>query len=262
MASCGRATSSSELGAPITLTLEALRIDGGAPCDIPDIATTRLAACDGTSACARSGRFAAALDGRIDNSDELRRALNIGAVGARSAADQVLDAYLAWGHAFCRHVVGDFSCAIWDAESRCLTMATDPGGLRPLFYRATDDQVLFASEQRGVLADPATPMAIDEHQLAAWLALLPRDPERSFFAGVRRVPPGHLLVWRAGHIQAERWWRPEMLPLLKLKSDADYEATLRLELDRAVRCRLGGGEAIGSNLSGGLDSSAVTATAA
>ena len=262
MAICGRATSSSDLGAPISLTLEALRIDGDAPCDIPDIATARLAACDGASTCQRSGRFAAALDGRIDNVDEVRRALNIGAGDARSVADLVLDAYLAWGYAFCRHIVGDFSCAIWDAESRCLKMATDPGGLRPLFYRATDDQVLFASEQRGILADPATPMAIDEHQLAAWLALLPRDPERSFFAGVRRVPPGHLLVWHAGHIQAERWWRPEMLPFLKLNSDADYEAALRLELDRAVRCRLGAGEAIGSNLSGGLDSSAVTAVAA
>ncbi|MDF2115708.1 asparagine synthase-related protein [Roseiarcaceae bacterium H3SJ34-1] len=226
------------------------------------VSGARLAACDGASISPHRDAISAAFDGRIDNGAELRRALNIGATEALTSADIALYAYRAWGDGFCHHIIGDYSCVIWDAALRRLVMATDPGAMRPLFYWTGSEEILFATEQRGLLADRVVPRQIDEHQLAAWLTLLPRDVDRSFFAGIHRVPPGHVVVWQGGSACCERWWKPETVAPLKLATDADYEAVLRDGLDQAVRCRLDGNGTVGANLSGGLDSSSVAAMAA
>ncbi len=262
MAICGRVGPSPDPPLPISRTLLALQIDSTGPSLECLVGAARIASCDGASLVTSLPAFAAAFDGRIDNADDLSRALNIGATSPRTAADLALLAYRRWGEDFCHHIIGDYSCAIWDAMRRRLVMATDPGAIRPLFYWTGPEEILFATEQRGLLADPRVPREIDEHQLAAWLALLPREAERSFFAGIQRVPPGHVVVWQGDRTHIERWWKPEALPVLRMAADADYEQALRETLDQAVRCRLGAHEAIGSNLSGGLDSSSMVAVAA
>src|SRR6185369_9422279 len=154
MAICGLVASSQALLHPIYRTLDALRIDAAKSCSGLQRNCASFAGCDDASLSEGHGDRVAAFDGRIDNREELHRALGIGATENASASTLVLRAYLAWGNAFCRHIIGDYSCAIWDSPSRQLLLATDPGAMRPLFYRATEKQVLFASEQRGILADP------------------------------------------------------------------------------------------------------------
>lgn len=218
-----------------------------------------LAACEDAIA-AQDSRAALAFDGRLDNRDALLR--HLGLAASTDTGALLLAAYHRWGRDCFTHLIGDYACAVWDRDQRAFYLATDPGALRTLFFWTDRGRLLFATEQRGLFACPEVPREIDPDQMAAWVSMLPREPLRTFFRGINRVPPGHCVRWAAGEFALERWWQPENLPTLRLPRDADYEDALREALDEAVRARIRPGERIGSNLSGGLDSSSVTALAA
>lgn len=217
-------------------------------------------ACD-DAVFAGDDRLFVVFDGRLDNREELERRLGVPGASASDGAI-LLAAYHRWGGNCFAHIVGDYACAVWDDARRAFFLTTDPGALRTLFFWSDRGRLLFATEQRGLFACPDVPRELDPEQMAAWLAMLPREPLRTFFRGIRRVPPGHLVRWSAGEFTLERWWRPENVPTLRLKRDEDYEEALRDALAEAVRCRIRPGERIGTHLSGGLDSSSVTAVAA
>ena len=204
----------------------------------------------------------AAFDGRLDNRSDLARQLGLSDVGRVTDSALLGAAYAKWGSGCFHRLIGDYACAVWDGNSREFLLATDPGALRTLFFWSDQSRLLFATEQRVLFACPDVPREIDQDQMAAWLCMLPREPLRTFFRGVNRVPPGHFIRWSAGNFIVERWWRPEDVPTLHLPRDEDYEEALREALGEAVRARIRPGERIGSHLSGGLDSSTVTAMAA
>ena len=223
-----------------------------------------LGCCDGSALAPpdRPAGVAAVLDGRIDNRSDLLRAL--GQEG-RSPPDAALLAlaYERWGEDFLDRIVGDFACALWDGAARRLILGRDPAGMRPLHHWTGAGLLLFASEPRALLADPRVPKVIDERFLAGWLTLLPRQDTSTVFRGIERVPPGHALVIEAGGARRlHRFWRPETIPVLRLARDEDYADAVRAALDEAVRCRLPSTGTVGTWLSGGLDSSSVTALAA
>lgn len=204
----------------------------------------------------------ALFDGRIDNVADIRRSLSCAPGDAPSAAALCLAAYEHWGETFADRVVGDFAVAIWDGRARRLVLSCDPGGLRPLFYRTGRDEIRFASEARGILADPSVPKELDEDTMARWLARLPLLPGRSFYRDVFRVSPGHAVVWRDARHRIDRYWRPEDLPELRYRCDEDYVEAAREKFLEAVRCRLGSDAVLGCSMSGGLDSTSIAATAA
>ncbi len=222
----------------------------------------RLASCDDGRLASNGAGNAVVFDGRIDNSSDLRRALTRNDLDRCDNAQVALLCYEKWGDDFCKKIIGNYACAIWDAQKRRLVMTVEPGEPRPLFYWLGKDEILFATEPRGLWSDPRVTKVLDEDQMATWLCLLPCDSQRSFFKNIFRVPPGHRIVWERGSTHLERWWRPEHLPELRLTRDRDYEEALRSCFKEAVRCRIGANELVGSHLSGGLDSSSVTATAA
>lgn len=142
----------------------------------------RLASCDDATLASNRAGAAAAFDGRIDNSNDLQRALGRRDLRHCDTARVALLCYEKWGDDFCDRIIGDYACAIWDAQRRRLVMAVDPGGLRPLSYWLGQEEILFASEQRGLLSDAKVPKVLDKDQLAAWICLLPWEPQSSFFA--------------------------------------------------------------------------------
>lgn len=261
MGICGQSTVTDQEPATLERALAALTVRSARSHRHWVGSGVRLAACDDGQLIADDIGNAVTFAGRIDNCDELQRALKTDAASQNDAGLALL-AYQKWGDEFCDHIIGDFACAIWDARRRSLVMAADPGALRPLYYWLGANEILFASEPRGLWSDPSVPKALDEDRLAVWLCMLPTEPQRSFFRDIFRVPPGYRVIWERGTARVERWWRPERVPELKLAGDRDYEEALRSCLEEAVRCRLGRDELIGATLSGGLDSSAVTATAA
>lgn len=210
------------------------------------------------------GRLALVADVRLDNRDELLAALGRSmATGVNlSDADILLVAYERWGENLVDHVDGDFAFAIWDAHARRLIMARDPQGQRPLYYHSAPGFFAFASMPKGLHALSGIERRPDMSRLADFVGLVPLTGDRSFYDGVKRVEPGHVVTVDGSGIRSRRYWNPA-LEVLRLATFDAYRDAFRAEIDRAVRVRLrrSGGE-VATHLSAGWDSGTVTATAA
>lgn len=210
------------------------------------------------------GTSALVADLRLDNRDELIAALGMARAEAALRCDaQILLATLErWEEEALDRIVGDFAFAWWRPRAGKLLLARDPVGQRPLHYHAGTNFFAFATMPKGLHALADIPYAPDEVRVAELLALIPEAGERSFFAGVSRVEPGHLLAVTRDGLSNRRYWRPDRVGRIDLDMDRAAEG-LAAQLDQAVASRLRGGDGrVASHLSAGFDSGAVTATAA
>lgn len=205
------------------------------------------------------GGIVVAADARIDNRDELAQQLGLDAPLLDDAAI-VQAAWLAWGAACLDRLVGDFAIVVWNERERELFAARDPLGLRPLHFTRLGDGVGLASVAP-MLVDLPGVRGIDPIRAAQRLAGVAAEPHRSYFEGVSRLPPGHMLRAAAGTVAVSRYWtwRPARL---HYRRDDDYVEHFRALFDAAVRARLRSAPAVAALLSGGLDSAAMTAVAA
>ena len=201
-----------------------------------------------------------ASDARVDNRADLTEMLHRSTrQPLHTDADFLLAAYERWGIELVHHVVGDFAFVLWDGEREQLLIARDPFGIRPLFVAQTQNGFVAASTMPAVLAGIGSEPSVDESYLAGFLhGLPPRD--RSIWAGVERLSPGHRRIVDRDRDVTERYWSPSLEPLVQ-PLEATIEQT-RSCFDEAVRCRLRTRDGVASDLSGGLDSSTITATAA
>ena len=209
------------------------------------------------------GRYVLVADVRLDNRDELAESLRISAPQARNLCDAaiLLAAFERWEESCLERLVGDFAFAVWDGARRQLLLARDPLGQQPLHYHRGNKFFAFSSMPKGLHTLPEVPYAPDEERIAEFLALLPETGPKSFFLGIERVEPGHVVVVTANGLTSRRHWQPSRRRLA-LRGPEDYCEALRELLDQAVHCRLRGAENVGVYLSGGLDSGAVATTAA
>jgi len=203
-------------------------------------------------------------DARIDNRDEILPLLKEFRQVDNASPDSLLIIclYLKFGQDCLSHLIGDFSFAIWDARTRELFCARDQMGVRPFFYFFHDGLFVFASEKKGILAHPLVDASPDEDFMLRLMADLRPDPSSTSHLHIRQLRPGHCLRINNSGIAMRRYWTLEPTPLLRLHSPGEYEEAFREQLSRAVGCRMRTVFPIASELSGGLDSSAVTAFAA
>src|SRR5229473_1938540 len=209
------------------------------------------------------GRYVLVADVRLDNRDELTEALRIPAPQARTLCDAaiLLAAIERWDESCLERLVGDYAFAVWDGARRRLLLARDPLGWRPLHYHRGNKFFAFASMPKGLHALPDVPYAPDEERIAEFLALMPETGAQSFFLGIERVEPGHVVTVTADGLATRRHWQPSRRRIA-LPRPEDYGEALLDLLDKAVSCRLRGTGDVGAYLSGGLDSGAVVTTAA
>ncbi len=210
---------------------------------------------------ARDGTLVMVADARVDNRDELAHAL---ALDGRDMSDSemLLHAYERWGTSGFDHIFGEFTLAAWDARERRLLCARSQLGGTPLYYHRGQGWLAFASTASALLAMPEIPRVLNERHLACALALLPGEAQDTYYRDVASVPPGHYLSAARGAVAVERYWRLDIDRRIRLRSDADYADALRETFERSVAARLRSVRPIGTQLSSGCDSSAVTATAA
>jgi asparagine synthase (glutamine-hydrolysing) len=203
-------------------------------------------------------------DLRIDNRAELRRILRIPAEAAAVMADSALlqAAWREWGDSCPERLAGDFAFAVWEPGRQRLILVRDHFGRRPLHYTENDSLFAFASLPTGIVAFPTVARKLDPTMLVIRLALFPECGERTFFQGVQRVPPGHMVVVDRNGIVARPYWKPDVARQLTYRKDSDYVEGFQTIFEEAVRCRLRATGATGCMLSGGFDSSSVTAMAA
>lgn len=211
------------------------------------------------------GRFVLVADVRLDNRLELAQALDLSAerTAVMADADYILAAWERWGEDCLDRLYGDYAFALWDGKDATLRLVRDPMGNRPLFFHQSPKTVLFASMAKGLHALPEVPRAPDLEMIRDFLALLPQRGPRSFFAGIARVEPGQMLRFQAdGRTATVDWYDKDARRPLNLGKPAEYVEAFRSLFDRAVSDCLRTPGGVASHLSGGLDSSTVTATAA
>ncbi|NOY62375.1 MAG: hypothetical protein GXP10_04340 [Gammaproteobacteria bacterium] len=209
------------------------------------------------------GRFTLVCDARIDNRQELldQFADAIGDPAHISDAEIILEAYRRWGRHCATHLIGDFAFIVWDNQSKRVFAARDAMNMRTLSYAQTDNSVLIASEGAQLLAHPAIRANINRHALASWIGGWP-DPNVSMFEGIQLLPVGHYLLADANGLVVERYWALDPAFKIRHRSIADYEEQLRGILRRSVNDRMRTSESvIASQMSGGMDSTTVTALA-
>ncbi len=160
---------------------------------------------------------------------------------------------------------GMFAFAIWDRPRRRLVRARDRLGVKPLYYHEDARGLRFASELKAILADPSVRREVDPVALHHYLTYQVVPAPWTAFRGIRKLPPGHLLVRESGRTTITRWWRLEYGPKRVVRGARalrDLETELLDRLDEAVRLRMVSDVPLGAFLSGGIDSSAVVASMA
>ena len=205
--------------------------------------------------------LAITFNGEIYNYRDLRRELESEGVVFESKTDTevVLKGYERRGEAVLDDLVGMFAFAIWDSGRRQLFLARDRLGEKPLYYLSQLAWFAFASELGALTALDEAGAEIDRTALALYLQYQAVPAPLTIFKGIKKLPPGHAMIVRAGKLRTWRYWDPlrfAAMPRLEISRDNAREQ-LAVLLRDAVRGQMLADVPLGAFLSGGIDSSAV-----
>lgn len=180
----------------------------------------------------------------------------------RSDTEVIVHGYAAWGQAVVERLRGMFAFAVHDRRRGRVVLARDRLGIKPLYWTEAGGDLYAASELKSLRAVPDLPLTLDEVALDQYVALLYIPAPRTIFREVCKLPPGHLLIKDPGRpAELRRYWRLQARPD-RTRTEAEWIGAVRHALDDAVRCHLAADVPLGVFLSGGIDSSAIVASAA
>jgi asparagine synthase (glutamine-hydrolysing) len=207
--------------------------------------------------------IAVVLNGEIYNYRELRADLETRGHSFRSASDtEVLPhLYEEYGDAMIERLNGMFAFALWDTTAKRLLIARDRFGEKPLYWGVFDDNLLFASEPKVLLAHPSVRPAVNLQALRQYLSFDYVPAPLSIYSGINKLPAAHKLVLQQGKVTVEPYWRLSYKTTSPVPTEAEAATELRRLLADSVRMRLVSDVPLGVLLSGGVDSSTVTALA-
>lgn len=209
-----------------------------------------------------SGRFVLAIDGWLANRAELGTALGFEAPETHPDSAIIAAALMRWGDDALPRFHGDLALTWWDSVDRRLLLACDRTGGRALFYHC-GQQLLFATTLPALFAHPRAPRVLDADQVARAAFVATLDLERTCFRGIHQLVPGQKLVWTPDRgARLSHYGGLDLHHRIRFRRDEDYVDAARELLDRVVGEALRIDGPLVSMLSGGLDSSAVAATAA
>jgi len=182
---------------------------------------------------------------------------------SKSDTEVILHAYEEWGHTCLSRFNGMWAFALWDERNQELFCARDRFGIKPFYYAEAGGSFLFASEIKALLAHPAVGKRPDNETLCTYLAWGVQDhSSRTMFAGIAQIEPAHALVVTKDGIKPPfRYWDVPVNPAIRGgEGDPAVAARLRDLLLDATRIHTRSDVPVGTCLSGGIDSSALTAT--
>jgi asparagine synthase (glutamine-hydrolysing) len=200
-------------------------------------------------------------DGWLYNRQELRRQFAASLRPGADDAELALQAYMRWGEEALHKLKGIFALCLWDGRSGSLLCARDPLGIYPLFYAETRRELLFSTSLDVLAQHPRVPATLNRAALAEYLHNRSPEIHETFYAGIYRLPPGHVLRVRGDSRQVYRYWNPapqgSRIDWIRDDEVERFEAVLAQAVDRCLEL----GQA-GIFLSGGLDSTTVATVAA
>ncbi len=206
----------------------------------------------------RDGRFWIVFNGEIYNYLELRAELDDYPYRSNTDTEVVLAAYERWGEGCLDRFIGMFAFLLWDEAEKSLIAVRDRFGVKPMNYHERPDGTLWVASEIKALHAAGVPVCPDSKTWAAYLTFgLCDHSERTFWDGIRSLPPGHLLTWRRGETRVRCWYDlPERVGSeWDERSDEEVREEYLALLTESVCLRFRSDVPVGINLSGGLDSS-------
>lgn len=201
-------------------------------------------------------------NGEIYNYQALREELSrLGHVFAsRSDSEVIIHAYEQWGQACLQRFRGIFAFGIWDTKRRTLLLARDPHGVKPLYYAEYGGTFSFASQPKAIISDPAFPRNLSISGLSSFLSFGYVPHNQAIFDNMHKLPAGHFAVLKDGTLSVSAY--TEAPSERQYTRFADATAAIDAALADAVNVQLVSDVPVGCYLSGGIDSSLLTALAA
>lgn len=201
---------------------------------------------------------------RIDNREELAEALGLAAADLLRLCDSelIVCCYLKWGEECIHHLIGDFVFALYDEKKNKVFCGRDHFGVRPFYYFLSRDRFVCATSLSALVGLEGIPIELDGQWLAEYLNHLSMSFDKTPYRGILKLPPAHCLTVTPENLLLRRYFELVIEPTLLLKDSREYVEAYREQLEIAINCRLTSDYPIGSELSGGLDSSTVTAFSA
>ncbi len=210
-------------------------------------------------------------NGEIYNFRELRELLLARGHRLRTRADTetIVHLYEDEGERCVERLRGMFAFAIWDRRERKLFLARDRVGKKPLHYTIANQTLVFGSEIKSILQYPGVEREVNLQAISDFLSFGYVPDPATAFVGVSKLPPGHTLTFKDGHVRVRRYWNfdysgdPASQSVRRPEArEEDYVERLRELISESVRVRLESEVPLGAFLSGGIDSSVVVATMA
>ncbi len=208
------------------------------------------------------GRYTIVFNGEIYNFDALRTELIAEGetFASHSDTEVILKMFARFGPDCVREFAGMFGIAIWDEQEESLFLARGPLGVKPVYYHAGGERLLFASEIRTLLQTGLVPRKLSAAAVSGYLLFGAVPEPATLIDGIKLLPPGHYLTWRKGEMRLTKYWDIQFGKDGSSREEA--AATVRQALQESVQRHLVSDVPVGVFLSGGIDSTAVVALAA
>ena len=208
------------------------------------------------------GQIVLVYDGRLDNRPELATILRMQDTECVTDEDLILNAYQRFGHDMGQHLLGDFALAIMNVETNTLFLIRDHLGVRPLFIARNNNFVAFASNKKALLALPWVDCSINKTWVADLLEVCKVEVEPTLYNGIETFPAAHCQSSSCTGSNRKKYWELKIEGNNPQLSDDEYVDAFKRLLQESVACRLRSYTEIGSELSGGLDSTTIVSIAA
>jgi len=230
------------------------------------LASAPMAGSKTMACCASDGRVSVVFDGRLDDRGLLAASLGHarlpGQAGRMSDAELIVSAYDRWAEDCVSHLLGDFAFCLWDGRTRRLFCARDHFGVKPMYYAHVGHTLIVSSSLRWLRRYPGVSCRLRKESIGDFLLFGVCQQSHTAFADISRVPPGHRLCYAlaSGRCELTRYWTLEPREPFRHRDPGAYVEEFWRLLCQAVADRVGAGP-VGVLMSGGLDSSSVTAAA-
>ncbi|MCX6695320.1 MAG: asparagine synthase (glutamine-hydrolyzing) [Candidatus Altiarchaeota archaeon] len=198
-------------------------------------------------------------NGEVYNFQELKKGLEQRGHKFKSHTDTevLVHLYEEKGDALVDELRGMFAFAIWDVKRKKILLARDRIGKKPLYYTVVNNQIVFASEIKSVIQHPNVERKVNKNALHNFMSLRFVPGPETMFEGIYRLQPGHVLTFSNGRAETKEYWNVQLKPIEK--SESYFVNELYRLTEESVRIRLMSDVPLGVFLSGGVDSSFVTA---
>ena len=199
-------------------------------------------------------------NGQLYNTEDIRKELISAGFSFKGYSDTevILKAYIHFGSDIVKRFNGIFSFAIWNEKKQELFLARDHFGIKPLYYTIVDDNLIFASEVKALIKHPKVELKLDKDGISELLGIGPtHTPGFSIFKNIYEIKPAHFAIYNASGLHIEEYWKLESKPHID-----DFDTTCNTVhdlLEDAIKRQLVSDVPLCAMLSGGLDSSIITA---